>query len=90
IYNKSGYWGTAISAAGTLKINGGTIAHNYAAQSTAAIFSWYLEMTGGSVTDNVAATTGQSAGITFAYDATFSGNPVIKDNTDSTGASNLS
>ena len=89
IYNKSGYWGTAISAACTLKINGGTIAHNYASQSTAGIYCWYLEMTGGSVTDNVAATTGQSAGITVERHATFSGNPVIKDNTDSTGASNL-
>ena len=89
IYNKSGYWGTAISAACTLKINGGTIAHNYAAQSTAGIYCWYLEMKGGNVTDNVAATTGQSAGITVERHATFRGNPVIKNNTDSTGASNL-
>ena len=87
IYNKSGYWGAAFNGL-RVTINGGTIAHNYSAENCGAVHCHYLTMTGGSITDNYAAKTGQVGGITVAYHAEFSGNPIIKNNTNPSGAAN--
>ena len=95
IYNKSAYWGAAMNLGNDtslVTINGGNIAHNYSDQNTGAVFCWHLVITGGTITDNYSGDQqyGSYGAVTASHSAKISGNPIIRNNTNTIGYGDLS
>ncbi|MBE6818443.1 MAG: hypothetical protein E7517_04700, partial [Ruminococcaceae bacterium] len=80
IYNTVNGYGAGICSDGAVRVNGGTIAYNYATKDPGGIHCHYLYLSGGSIVNNYADDNEYSAGVHADHEVFISGNPVISDN----------